>query len=89
MLGNERDNEQVARILGGKRTFNLNYSNHRRGDISLNEPISRLILVIRVVKADTVVCWALGARRRESGSSYDRPRGGSGMLDGRTGTRLP
>src|SRR6478672_6971977 len=29
VLGNERDNIEVARILGCKRTFDLNYSNHR------------------------------------------------------------
>ena len=56
-LGNERDNAEIARILGCKQTFNLNYNNHRMADISVNELISRLILIIRLVKADTVVSW--------------------------------
>src|SRR5206468_5497573 len=29
VLGNERDNAEVARILGLKKAFDLNYSNHR------------------------------------------------------------
>src|SRR5882672_10057504 len=37
VLGNERDNDEVARALGLKRAFNLNYGNHRMGDVSQNE----------------------------------------------------
>ena len=40
-LGNERDNAEVARILGCKGHFDLNYSNHRMAGVSLNEVISR------------------------------------------------
>ena len=40
MLGNERDNDEVARVLGLKQVFNLNYDNHRMGDVSQNELIS-------------------------------------------------
>ncbi len=57
VLGNERDNDEVARVLGLKRVFNLNYSNHRMGDVSQNELQCRLIFLIRLLKADTVVCW--------------------------------
>src|SRR3989454_10411646 len=32
VLGNERDNDEVARGLGLKRGFNLNYNNHKKGD---------------------------------------------------------
>jgi len=56
-LGNERDNAEVANILGCKGHFDLSYSNHRMADVSLNELICRLIFLIRLVKADTVVCW--------------------------------
>ena len=35
VLGNERDNNEVARILGCRRAFDLNYSNHRMADVSL------------------------------------------------------
>src|SRR6059036_3087176 len=57
VLRNERDNDEVSRVLGLKRVFNLNYNNHRMGDVSLNELIFRLIFLIRVLKVDTVVCW--------------------------------
>lgn len=55
--GNERDNAEVARVLGLKKTFDLNYSNHRMADVSMNELQCRLIFLIRVLKVDTVVCW--------------------------------
>ncbi len=72
---NEQNNEEIARILGCKRTFNLNYSNHRMADVSLNELISRLILIIRVVKADTVVCWDPWAHDEENPDHYMLARG--------------
>ena len=31
VLGNERDNDEVARVLGLKQVFNFNYGNHRMG----------------------------------------------------------
>jgi len=57
VLGNERDNAEVARLLGLKKVFDLNYSNHRMADVSLNELQCRLIFLIRLLKVDTVVCW--------------------------------
>jgi LmbE family N-acetylglucosaminyl deacetylase len=57
VLANERDNAEVARVLGLKKVFDLNYSNHRMADISLNELQCRLIFLIRLLKVDTVVCW--------------------------------
>src|SRR3954470_23799075 len=74
-LRNEQDNEEVARVLGCQRTFNLNYSNHRMADISLNELISRLILIIRIVQADTVVCWDPWAHDEENPDHYMLARG--------------
>ena len=69
-LGNERDNGEVARILGCKGHFDLNYSNHRMADVSLNEVIGRLIFIIRVIKADTVVCWDPWAHDEENPDHY-------------------
>src|SRR5262244_182119 len=57
VLGNERDNAEVARVLGLKKAFDFNYSNHRMGDTPLNELICRLTFLIRLLKVDTVVCW--------------------------------
>lgn len=75
VLGNERDNIGVARILGCKRTFDLNYSNHRMADISLNELIGRLIFIIRLLKVDTIVCWDPWAHDEENPDHYMLARG--------------
>jgi LmbE family N-acetylglucosaminyl deacetylase len=70
VLGNERDTAEVARVLGCQKHFDLNYNNHRMADVSLNEVISRLIFIIRLVKADTVVCWDPWAHDEENPDHY-------------------
>jgi LmbE family N-acetylglucosaminyl deacetylase len=75
VLGNERDNDEVARILGLKRVFNLNYGNHRMGDVSQNELQCRLIFLIRLLKVDTVVCWDPWAHDEENPDHYMTARG--------------
>ncbi len=70
VLANERDNAQISNILGCKSHFDLNYNNHRMADVSLNELISRIILIIRLVKADTVVCWDPWAHDEENPDHY-------------------
>ncbi len=66
VLGNERDNEKLVSILGLKRNFNLNYNNHQMGGAAFNELMSRLIFLIRLVKADTVVSWDPWAHDEEN-----------------------
>jgi LmbE family N-acetylglucosaminyl deacetylase len=73
--GNERDNAEVARVLGCERVFDLNYNNHRMGDVSLNELIGRLIFLIRVLKADTVVCWDPWGHDEENPDHYTLAKG--------------
>jgi LmbE family N-acetylglucosaminyl deacetylase len=75
VLGNQRDNEEVARVLGLKKVFDLNYPNHRMGDVSLNELICRLIFLIRLLKVDTVVCWDPWAHDEENPDHYQTARG--------------
>ncbi|PYV33354.1 MAG: hypothetical protein DMG22_10355 [Acidobacteria bacterium] len=70
VLGNERDTAEVSRVLGCQAHFDLNYSNHRMADVSLNELICRLILIIRLVKADTVICWDPWAHDEENPDHY-------------------
>jgi len=85
VLGNERDNAEVARILGCKGNFDLNYNNHRMGDVSLNEIIGRLIFLIRALKADTVVCWDPWAHDEENPDHYTIARAveAAGWMAGR------
>ncbi len=73
--GNERDNAEVARILGCKGHFDLNYSNHRMADVSLNELICRLIFLIRLLKVDTVVSWDPWAHDEENPDHYTLAKG--------------
>jgi LmbE family N-acetylglucosaminyl deacetylase len=75
VLGNERDNNEVARALGLKKVFDLNYPNHRMGDVSQNELQCRLIFLIRLLKADTVVCWDPWAHDEENPDHYQVARG--------------
>jgi len=75
VLNNERNNQEIARILGCQRTFDLNYGNHRMADVSLNELISRLILIIRFLKVDTIVCWDPWAHDEENPDHYMLARG--------------
>ena len=74
VLGNERDNAELARVLGCQRHFDLNYSNHRMADVSLNEVISRIIFLIRLLKVDTVVCWDPWAHDEENPDHYTLAR---------------
>jgi LmbE family N-acetylglucosaminyl deacetylase len=70
VLGNERDNAEVARVLGCKDHFDLNYNNHRMGDVSLNEVIGRLIFLIRLLQVDTVVGWDPWGHDEENPDHY-------------------
>jgi LmbE family N-acetylglucosaminyl deacetylase len=74
VLGNERDNARIAEILGCKGHFDLNYNNHRMADVSLNELICRLIFLVRLLKADTVVCWDPWAHDEENPDHYTLAR---------------
>ena len=75
VLGNERDNAEVARVLGLKKVFDLNYPNHRMGDVSHNELQCRLIFLIRLLKVDTVVCWDPWAHDEENPDHVQIARG--------------
>jgi LmbE family N-acetylglucosaminyl deacetylase len=66
VLGNERDNAKLVGILGLKDKFDLNYSNHLMGGTAFNELLCRLIFIIRVVRADTVVSWDPWAHDEEN-----------------------
>ncbi len=70
VLANEKDNDAVARVLGLKRVFNLNYNNHRLDDISVVELRSRLIFLFRLLQADTVVCYDPWGHYEENPDHY-------------------
>jgi LmbE family N-acetylglucosaminyl deacetylase len=70
VLGNERDNQEVAKALGLQRVFDLNYSNHRMSGASQLELQARLIFLFRLLKADTVVCYDPWSRDEENPDHY-------------------
>ncbi|HTX33390.1 MAG TPA: PIG-L family deacetylase [Bryobacteraceae bacterium] len=70
VLGNERDTAEVAKVLGCQGHFDLNYNNHRMADVSVNEVIGRLIFLIRLLKADTVVGWDPWGHDEENPDHY-------------------
>jgi hypothetical protein len=57
VTANERDNFAVARVMGFRRTFDLNYNNHMMDSISRAELRARFIFLFRLLKIDTVVTY--------------------------------
>jgi LmbE family N-acetylglucosaminyl deacetylase len=56
-LANERDVQELVRVMGLKRDFSLNYGNHEMDGISKPELRSRLIFLFRLLKVDTIICY--------------------------------
>jgi len=56
-LNNEKDNDAVSKVLGLKKTYDLNYSNHRMDEYNIQEIKGRLIFLFRLLKIDTLVCY--------------------------------
>jgi LmbE family N-acetylglucosaminyl deacetylase len=56
-LSNERDIDELVKVMGFKRYFSLNYGNHEMDGISKPELRSRLIFLFRLLKVDTIVCY--------------------------------
>jgi LmbE family N-acetylglucosaminyl deacetylase len=57
VTANERDSFAVARVMGMKRVFDLNYNNHMMDNISKSELRARLIFLFRLVRADTIITY--------------------------------
>jgi LmbE family N-acetylglucosaminyl deacetylase len=57
VVNNERVNFEVARRMGLKKVFDLNYRNHYMDEISKVEMRARLIFIFRLMKVDTVLCY--------------------------------
>ena len=70
VLGNEKDNAEVAHALGLNRVFDLNYSNHRLSGIQQTELQCRLIFLFRLLKVDTVFCYDPWAHDEENPDHY-------------------
>lgn len=67
---NEKDNFEVARLMGLKKVFDLQYRNHRLDAESLVEIRARLIFIFRLMKVDTVICYDPWAHYEENPDHY-------------------
>ena len=57
VLNNEKDNFEVEKILGLKKTYDLHYANHRMEQYNIQEIKGRLIFLFRMLKIDTLVSY--------------------------------
>jgi LmbE family N-acetylglucosaminyl deacetylase len=70
VLNNERDNEAVAKVLGLKKTYSLNYSNHRMDEYNIQDIKCRFIFLFRLLKIDTLICYDPYGQYEENPDHY-------------------
>jgi len=70
VLANESDTTAVARVFDFKKTYNLNYNNHRVNGVSVPELTGRFIFLFRLLKADTIVCYDPWGHYEENPDHY-------------------
>jgi LmbE family N-acetylglucosaminyl deacetylase len=69
-LNNEKDNADVAKVLGLKKTYDLNYRNHRMDEYNIQEIKGRFIFLFRLLKADTLICYDPYGQYEENPDHY-------------------
>ena len=67
---NEQDNLEVAKALGCRRVFDLNYNNHRLDEASIGELRGRFIFLFRLLKVDTIVGYDPWSTYEENPDHY-------------------
>jgi len=70
VLSNEKDNEAVAKVLGLKNVYNLNYSNHKMNEYHVQDITGRLIFLFRLLKIDTLICYDPWGHYEENPDHY-------------------
>jgi LmbE family N-acetylglucosaminyl deacetylase len=70
VTANERDNFAVTRVMGFRRTFDLNYNNHMMDNISKAELRARFIFLFRLLKIDTVFTYDPWGHYEENPDHY-------------------
>ena len=70
VLGNERDNQAIAKALGLRKAFDLNYGNHHMDQMMPLELRARLIFLFRLLKVDTVICYDPWGHYEENPDHY-------------------
>jgi LmbE family N-acetylglucosaminyl deacetylase len=70
VLNNEKDNEAVAKVLGLKKTYDLNYRNHRMDEYNIQEIKGRFIFLFRLLQVDTLICYDPWGHYEENPDHY-------------------
>ena len=70
ILSNEREVEALAKALGMKEVFFLNYRNHFLDEASVTELRARLVFLIRALKVDTVLTFNPWGHDEENPDHY-------------------
>ena len=75
VIANYRDNLEVARALGLKKAYDLNYRNHQMDGVERLEYRARLIFLFRLLKIDTVICYDPWGSYEENPDHYFTAQG--------------
>jgi LmbE family N-acetylglucosaminyl deacetylase len=70
VLANERDTQEVAKIMGMAKVFDLNYRNHYLDEVPPTEIRNRLIFLFRLLKVDTVLSFDPWGHDEENPDHY-------------------
>lgn len=70
VLNNEKDNDEVAKVLGLKKVYSLDCRNHRMDENNIQDLKSRLIFLFRFLKVDTLVCYDPWSQYEENPDHY-------------------
>jgi LmbE family N-acetylglucosaminyl deacetylase len=70
VINNEKDNAAVAKVLGLKKTYDLNYRNHRMDEYNIQEIKGRFIFLFRLLKVDTLICYDPWGHYEENPDHY-------------------
>jgi LmbE family N-acetylglucosaminyl deacetylase len=75
VIANYRDNLEVARVLGLKKAYDLNYRNHQMDGVERLEYRARLIFLFRLLGIDTVICYDPWGSYEENPDHYFTAQG--------------
>ncbi len=70
VFNNERDNNAVAKVLGLKKAYSLNYNNHRMDQYNIQDLKARFIFLFRLLKIDTLICYDPWGHYEENPDHY-------------------
>lgn len=70
VLNNEKDNDEVARVLGLKKVYSLDYRNHRMDEFNIQDIKARFIFLFRLLKVDTLICYDPWSQYEENPDHY-------------------